>query len=159
MNSNGEILCHQRSLNKERMPGVWSTHFGGHVTQGETYESNAQKELSEEIGVHIPLQKFLAWRTTKIDKACLWAKEFTVLLNKDVSEMVQQESEVSQLKWISPQEILKLSENNPEMWCAGTHDFLVEYHCLRAVLSVAQSFGMIETEPQINVWGQLKLIS
>ena len=49
LNHKGEVLVHQRSMQKERMPGVWVTHLGGHVGEGENYETNALKELEEEV--------------------------------------------------------------------------------------------------------------
>lgn len=157
LNDKGEILCHQRSLEKERMPGVWSTHLGGHVGHGETYESNVQKEMEEEIGVGVPNDQIIPWRTTRIEPARLWVREFVTLLNVDVDQMTPQPGEVEVLRWMKPDEIIKSAKENPEQWCAGTHDFLVEYHCLRAALAVATSTGIIKTDNTLDTWHPLLL--
>lgn len=138
MNSKGEILCHQRSLNKERMPGVWCTHMGGHVSSTESYETNALKELEEESGVTVSPESLIPWRTTKIDKARLWVREYVVLIDKAVTELVPQPGEVERFAWMSPEAILAAAKADETNWCAGTHNFMVEYHCLRAAITARQ---------------------
>ena len=154
LNSAGEILCHQRSLNKEHMPGFWITHLGGHVGVGETYESNALKELQEEAGIEgIESHQLIAWRTTPMAKSRLWAREYVVLIDKPVSELVPQPGEVEQFAWKSPQQILEAVKNEPN-WCAGTHDFWTDYHCLRAVLAAAQVHGLTQLPERTHIWKQ-----
>ncbi len=50
-NSKGEVLLARRALNKDKDPGMWGTAAAGTVDEAETYESNAYKELEEEIGL------------------------------------------------------------------------------------------------------------
>lgn len=152
MNSKGEILCHQRSLQKERMPGVWSTHLGGHVGVDESYDTNAQKELAEESGIHLPTEALITWRTTKLDKAHLWVREYVVLVDKEIHELVPQPGEVDQFAWMSPEAIVNAAQEKPEMWCAGTHNFMVEYHCLRAALAVASTHGAVNSTQDLHTW-------
>jgi hypothetical protein len=49
-------------------------------------------------------------------------------------------------------EILTDCQRCPQNWCAGTHDFFVEYHCLRAALTVAETTGAIQTPRPIRTW-------
>jgi len=49
--SNGRLLIHRRSSAKDLWPGRWDLAVGGVVTAGEDYDSAAQRELAEEIGV------------------------------------------------------------------------------------------------------------
>ena len=51
MSSNGELLVHQRSMEKDIWPGWWDIAVGGVVAPGESYGSAARRELREEIGV------------------------------------------------------------------------------------------------------------
>ncbi len=153
MNPRGEILCHRRAAEKERLPGVWSTHLGGHVAAGETYESNALKELEEEAGVAVAVWQLLPWRTTRIIGARLWTREFVALLDRPDTDFVPQPGEVDAFEWLSLKEILKRSNREPQKWCAGTHDFLVEYQCMRAALAVGHAFGALETLHGLGSWG------
>jgi isopentenyldiphosphate isomerase len=49
--SDGRLLVHQRSFDKDVRPGAWDIAVGGVVGAGESYDSAAERELAEEIGV------------------------------------------------------------------------------------------------------------
>ena len=49
--SDGRLLVHQRSFDKDVRPGAWDIAVGGVVGSGETYDEAAVRELAEEIGV------------------------------------------------------------------------------------------------------------
>lgn len=151
-NPDGHILCHRRSLQKERMPGVWSTHLGGHVSDGETYESNALKELEEESGISTDASRLLSWRTTRIDSARLWAREFVTLTDARLADLVPQPGEVDEFLWLPLEEILRKAQADPSGWCVGTHDFRMEYYCMRAALSVGSAIGALPVPKSLHVW-------
>jgi isopentenyl-diphosphate delta-isomerase type 1 len=60
-NSLGELLLQKRSLTKDTYPGFWAISIGGHVTQGQTYEQTAKREMKEELGISAPLEKIGKW--------------------------------------------------------------------------------------------------
>ena len=153
INSKGEILCHQRSLQKERFPGIWMTHLGGHVGSDETYDSNALKELAEESGISVEPSQLIPWRTSKKEDARLWIRDYVVMVDKEIHQLIPQPGEVERFAWMSVADILKDSQNRPDMWKAGTHDFLVEYHCLRTALAVACSRGAVTSDAiDLHTW-------
>lgn len=49
--TDGRLLVHQRSFDKDVRPGAWDIAVGGVVGSGETYDEAAVRELAEEIGV------------------------------------------------------------------------------------------------------------
>ena len=49
--SDGRLLVHQRSFDKDVRPGAWDIAVGGVVGAGESYDAAAVRELAEEIGV------------------------------------------------------------------------------------------------------------
>jgi 16S rRNA (adenine1518-N6/adenine1519-N6)-dimethyltransferase len=51
VNDKKEILCQQRSLKKDREPGMWQAGFGGHLKAGQTYLENAIEELEGYRGI------------------------------------------------------------------------------------------------------------
>ena len=51
MSSDGRLLIHRRSADKDLWPGWWDIAAGGVVTAGETYEVAARRELAEELGI------------------------------------------------------------------------------------------------------------
>lgn len=153
LNQHGDLLCHQRSLEKETFAGNWTTHLGGHVGAHETFESNAIKELEEEANIRLQAEQLLTWRTTRIDKFCIWVREFVSVIHDQEYELIPQPGEVEAFKWMSIQEVLDKSKKNPNEWLAGTHDIFVEYHCLKAVSTLAQSLGIIKpSHPTWHAW-------
>jgi isopentenyldiphosphate isomerase len=155
VNSAGQILCHQRSLQKERLPGGWSTHLGGHVGAGEYFLSNAQKELEEEAGVALAEHAFLPWRTSKLTRARLWVMDVVVHHDAPLDAFTPQPGEVETFAWMHPQEIMSAYAQAPETWFAGTHHFPEDYACIRAVLAAAHHKGMIRPTHDIRRWHPL----
>jgi 8-oxo-dGTP pyrophosphatase MutT (NUDIX family) len=51
LSSDGRLLIHRRSADKDLWPGWWDIAAGGVVTAGESYEAAARRELAEELGV------------------------------------------------------------------------------------------------------------
>lgn len=145
VNSQGHILCHQRSHQKERMPGMWCTHLGGHVSRHETFESNALKELEEESGIRVSRERLIPWRTSKLVSARLWVREFVVLHDATIDDLVPQPGEVEQFAWKTFADIEAEIAAGSASWCAGTLDFRTEYHCLVAVLTAAHSLGVVDS--------------
>jgi 16S rRNA (adenine1518-N6/adenine1519-N6)-dimethyltransferase len=56
-NQAGDVYLQQRSRWKDRHPMKWDSSAAGHVTAGETYDETARRELKEELGVDVPLEK------------------------------------------------------------------------------------------------------
>jgi len=109
----GSILLQQRSLNMKNSPGKWGPGVAGTVEEGETYESNAYKELEEEAGIkNVPLiksKKFFG----KSDTGKRFAQLFLCEINKDY-KLVPGENEVEKLKWFSREEVLNFYNEKPE---------------------------------------------
>lgn len=148
LNSLGQILCHQRSFDKEFAPGAWSTHFGGHVTEGESFKISALKELGEEIGLSVNPFQLIPWRTSKIKSAHVWVRDFMTVFDGDITALTLQKEEIEQIQWYYPEEIMDLldgediTNDNTAQWVAGTHDFNAEYQCMRAVLTATMDIGI-----------------
>ncbi len=114
-NSKDEILLAQRSLNKEGEPGKWGPAAAGTVEVEETYESNAYKELEEEVGISgVKLTTRETIYLTKARKQFIrWFEGTTDL---DATELKLQESEVAAAKWISVDELAKDIDANPNKY-------------------------------------------
>lgn len=158
LNHQGQVLCHQRSFQKERLPGVWVTHVGGHVSEGETYETNALKELEEEASIIAHPSQLITWRTIPVEHTSrvrdvrLWMRDYVVLYDAPLSSLVPQKTEVEQFSWKSIEEILDAERRYPKQWNAGIHNFAIEYYCLRAALIAAHAGGILTLPEELHVW-------
>ena len=56
-NSAGEVFLQLRSRWKDRHALAWDSSAAGHVEAGEEYNQTASRELREELGIGIPLEK------------------------------------------------------------------------------------------------------
>jgi 16S rRNA (adenine1518-N6/adenine1519-N6)-dimethyltransferase len=55
----GEVYLQQRSRWKDRHPLRWDSSAAGHLATGESYQETARRELEEELGINVPLEKIL----------------------------------------------------------------------------------------------------
>jgi len=124
---NGNILLQQRKLNKKNSPGKWGPGVSGTVEEGETYESNAYKELEEEIGI----KNILLTKSKKFFGQTINGKRFAQLFLCKISSdqrLIPDDKEVEQLKWFSKKELLDFFKEKPENFVGlmkGLIDFLV----------------------------------
>ena len=146
VNSEGQILCQQRSLSKERYPGVWSTHLGGHVSAGESFKINAVKELEEEIGLSVNMFQMVPWRTSRKETARLWMRDFVTVYDGRVEDLVLQKSEIEQVRFMSISEIIETHKDPSHgiIWeeLAGVYEVHEDYQALRAVLTACLDIGI-----------------
>jgi 16S rRNA (adenine1518-N6/adenine1519-N6)-dimethyltransferase len=56
-NPAGEVYLQQRSRWKDRHPLKWDSSAAGHVGAAESYDETAQRELKEELGITVRLEK------------------------------------------------------------------------------------------------------
>ena len=56
-NQAGDVYLQYRSRWKDRHPLKWDSSAAGHVNAGEDYDETARRELKEELGVEVPLER------------------------------------------------------------------------------------------------------
>jgi len=54
-----ELLLQRRAFKKDSWPGRWDISAAGHVEAGSSAIDAAQRELGEELGLHLPREAFL----------------------------------------------------------------------------------------------------
>lgn len=74
-NCRGEVFLQQRSLTKDRQPGLWDSSASGHLDSGEDYDVCAVRELSEELGLRLkttPQRLFKLRASPQTDQEHVW---------------------------------------------------------------------------------------
>ena len=56
-NSRGDLLLQKRSALKDEYPLCFTSSSSGHLSAGETYDEAAPRELQEELGLVVPLER------------------------------------------------------------------------------------------------------
>ena len=107
---NLNVLLQKRSLNKKLWPGKWDVTVGGHVESGEFGLQTIIRECKEELGITIDLSNIeliLSFKR-KFDFVDVWLVKQDI----DISNIVLQEEEVSEVKWSSIDEIRELMKTD-----------------------------------------------
>jgi len=72
-NQVGDVYLQQRSRWKDRHPLKWDSSAAGHVNAGENYDQTARRELKEELGVDVPLERiFRLTASSRTDHEFIW---------------------------------------------------------------------------------------
>ena len=105
-NSRGEMLIQQRHPFKSSWSNMWDITVGGSDISGDTSQSAAEREVYEEIGYKLSLDRIRPALTINFEDGF----DDMYLIKKDIeiSDLYLQYEEVKAVKWASKEEILKL---------------------------------------------------
>lgn len=119
-NSKGELLIQKRGDHLRTNPGKWNESVAGHVDEGESYLEAAKREMEEEIGVHgIELKELKKIYSEEIEENK--RKRFTTLYTAVYDGEVHPDfDEVSEVKWILPEELRRELKDNSEKFTEGS---------------------------------------
>ena len=120
IDNNGNVLLQKRSANKKLWPNMWDVTVGGHVDSGEFGRQALIRESKEELGIEISDEdiKYLVGSTSINEQGDIINKHYNecylITKNIDVSNIVIQKEEVSEVKYFSREELIKRIDNNYE---------------------------------------------
>lgn len=115
VNSKDEVLIAQRKLDRVKDPGKWGPAVAGTVEEGETYDSNIQKEAEEEIGL-------TGATITKLDKVRLYEPRhqfmqwYKTVVDQPIEYFTPQPEEVEKLEWIPHGDLIVDVKENPDKY-------------------------------------------
>ena len=103
--SDGRLLVHQRSYDKDVRPGAWDIAVGGVVGSGESYDAAAVRELAEEVGLHGVLPTPVGGGTFGDESFELIGRCYHVIAD---GPFVFADGEVLQTRWVNRAELDEL---------------------------------------------------
>lgn len=136
IDNDSNILLQKRSGNKKLWPNLWDVTVGGHVDSGEFGRQALIREVKEELGIEINDNdiKYLVGSTSVNTKGEIINKHYNecYLITKkvDLSQIILQEEEVSEVKYFPKEEILRRISNNYE----GLTDKTGPWNFLKVIL-------------------------
>lgn len=136
INSKEEVLLQKRSPNKKMWPNMWDVTAGGHVLAGEFGFQAVIRELKEELGIELNKNDitFIGSAISSNIKGDMTDNHFNeyYIVKKDINEstLKLQEDEVTEVKWVSKDEIIKRIKNgfNGITDKQGCWDALLKYY-------------------------------
>lgn len=109
INSEKKILIQKRAPQKKLDPNLWAM-TGGSVIKGESSLDTIKRETKEELGIELEVEKAIKIHHYKTGN--VWLDEYIVEQEIDLNDVIMQLEEVSDVKFMSFDEIEKLYEDN-----------------------------------------------
>jgi isopentenyl-diphosphate delta-isomerase len=118
-NLQGEVLLQRRALGKYHSGGLWTNACCGHPRPGEPVEKAAARRLAEEMGFACPLEEFgtITYRAD-LDQGLIEHEFVHVFRGTYEGAMNLNPEEVSEIRWITPEGLLRALQETPESFTA-----------------------------------------
>lgn len=121
INSNGEFLLQKRSGLKKHFPNKWSVTSGCTLSK-ESLIQTCKRECKEELNVDVDINNLEYEMTFKKDPVIV--QVFVLRQEVDLNKVVLQEEEVSDIKYMSRDEIIKLINSDEAAGSIKYFEFL-----------------------------------
>ncbi len=114
-NSKGQLLLQQRASSKYHSAGLWSNTCCSHPRPGEEVLAAAQRRLSEEMGLSLPLEKKFSfiYKTPFGNGLTEYEFDHVFFGTGDVNPNLNKE-EVQDYRWAYPDDIRNEIKKKPE---------------------------------------------
>lgn len=127
---NGRLLLQKRSEQKKLYPGLWTDAASGHVDEGDTYETAAERELQEELGVNAKLEwvdRFLVEHADGIKNIKQFNGVFRGKIAAD-TPLTPQPEEVSDTRWVTIKELKEEIAEQLNNFTPGVRQVVERYY-------------------------------
>jgi isopentenyldiphosphate isomerase len=112
-----KILCHKRSAKKDADPSLFDSTFGGHLLAEETPEQNAQRELTEELGIVIDTTCLRFVSIIPLIEQFEYQYRYQYALNVDIGELKVEKEEIDAIFWKDIHELILIyKEQKDATW-------------------------------------------
>lgn len=136
VNNRGELLIQKRASRKALWPDAWDVSVAGHISAGEDSVSTSIREVNEELGLNVCAKDLLylfTIKTSNVVQNTYLENEFQdiylVKKDVDVSKLVLQKEEVSEVKLVHFRQLKKDIASGKERFCPHLEEYarLFEY--------------------------------
>ena len=104
-----KMLIQKRIDSKKKWPGKWDVSVGGAVQSGESSNIASERELFEELGLKYDFSKARPTISVAFDRG--FDDYFVIKYSETSGEIKLQDTEVSDFKWASENEILDMIDS------------------------------------------------
>ena len=116
----GRLVLTKRSSSKMLWPGDWDGTVASHPRENETYISSAERRMPEEIGIMCKFDYLFKFEYHVPYKDVGSENEICgtligIIENSSKFSLVKEE--ISETKWIAPNELIDELKKNPQIYC------------------------------------------
>jgi isopentenyl-diphosphate delta-isomerase len=117
LNDQGDMLLHQRALDKYHSGGLWTNACCSHPLPGEAVEAAAHRRLSEEMGFDCPLRELFQFTyRTEFDNGLIEHEYDHVWVGTYNGEINPDPREVHTFHFLPVNEIIRQLAETPEQF-------------------------------------------
>ena len=119
-NGEGKLLLTKRSDKKMLWPGYWDGTVASHPRESETYVSSAERRMPEEIGIDCKMNYMNKFEYHVPYKDIGSENEICgtlIGIVDDFDETCLIKDEISEIKWIDPDELKNELQQNMDVYC------------------------------------------
>ena len=119
-NNEGKLLLTKRSDEKMLWPGYWDGTVASHPRESETYVSSAERRMPEEIGIDCKMNYMNKFEYHVPYKDIGSENEICgtlIGIVDDFDETCLIKDEISEIKWIGPDELKNELQQNMDVYC------------------------------------------
>lgn len=126
----GRVLLQKRSHHMELFPGRWEVSVAGHVDAGYDYDSAAQIEVTEELGLEDPKLEEIGSYQLQNEYPARHMNHFSRVyrLTSPLTDLKPAVHEVSELRWFSVAEVRRLIVTQPETVTDVLREIITRYY-------------------------------
>lgn len=130
-NDRKQLLVQKRALNKYHSPGLWANACCSHPKMGEDIKQSALERMEDEIGVSCDIKELFSFVYLNKFNDNLYEYEYDhVFVGNYNGEIILNEEEASETKWIDLDELEKDLVDNPlkySSWFIISAPRVIEY--------------------------------
>lgn len=121
-NGRGEVMLQCRSDSKPLWPLFWSNACCSHPRRGETVDQAADRRLTEELGIDAPLEYVYTFRYhARYENRGSEHEVCAVYLTRCDEEVIVNDLEVSDTRWLRPDELDRALGEQPDHYTPWLH--------------------------------------
>jgi len=120
LDKDGKLALTRRSSEKMLWPGDWDGTIASHPRESETYVTSAQRRMPEEIGISCKMDYLFKFEYHVPYKEVGSENEICGILIGIVEPSTKFrliKEEISEEKWITPEELKEEIQKNPQIYC------------------------------------------
>lgn len=138
-NEKNEVLISQRSLAKKNNPGKWGPAAAGTLERGETYLSNALKEVGEEIGISLNEGQIIFLGSFYRESSHKYFAGTFFAQISSCTKFILQTEEVADVRWVSLVDLKREITEYPDNFLLNFNDGILKRiidwkHCNKKML-------------------------
>lgn len=125
--TSGRVLLQHRDPSKDIFPNCWDNSIAGHVDAGEDYDTTAQREANEELGLaDLVLTKVFDYRSDETIAGRRFNR-FTTVYTATISGTPNklEVGKVDAVRWFTPDEVVSLVRDHPDQVTDGLRQVAV----------------------------------